>query len=147
MDRRMEKYLGLGLEKRDYLTVKVTRGRRWEEQSKKELDLENDGRTSSLYKRQNRRPRGWGPYWLGFLASLINRNWSKALDSLYLLSRICPTCPMCAVNFNPIECLCILLLEERCVQVQSTAAQNPRSQSVSRWPKFAKSLRVALYTV
>ena len=58
MDRRMEKYLGWGLEKRDYLTVKVTRGHRREEQSKKELGLENDGRTSSIYKRQNRRPRG-----------------------------------------------------------------------------------------
>ena len=41
------------------------------------------------------------------------------LVSLYLLSRICPGLPKHIVNFSPIWFLCILLLEERCVQVQA----------------------------
>ena len=43
-----------------------------------------------------------------------------------------------AVIFSPIQFLCILLLEERCVQVQhcSTAAEGPRSQTVSTSSQF-----------
>ena len=39
------------------------------------------------------------------------------LVSLYLLPRICPSC-VHAVSFSPIRFLCILLLQERVVQVQ-----------------------------
>ena len=41
------------------------------------------------------------------------------LVSLYLLSRICLGLPKHIVIFSPIWFLCILLLEERCVQVQA----------------------------
>ena len=50
------------------------------------------------------------------------------LVSLYLLSRICLGLPKHIVIFSPIWFLCILLLEERCVQVQ---AKGLRSQPVS----------------
>ena len=41
------------------------------------------------------------------------------LVSLYLLSIILPKLRMHAVIFSPIQFLCILLLEERCAQVQA----------------------------
>ena len=41
----------------------------------------------------------------------------SSLVFLYLSSRICPNCA-CTVAFHPRWFLCILLLQERCVQVQ-----------------------------
>ena len=58
---------------------------------------------------------------------------SYFLVSLYLLSRIYPTEGRHTVIFSTIQLLCILLLEEGCVQVQAscTVAKAPRSQPVS----------------
>ena len=50
--------------------------------------------------------------------SRLFRSGSWILVSLYLLSRICPNCT-CSVIFSLIFSLCILLLEERFVQVQT----------------------------
>ena len=57
--------------------------------------------------------------------------------SLYLLSSICPNCT-CSVIFSLIFSPCILLLEERCVQVQAlcTSAKGPRPQPVSLLPRL-----------
>ena len=48
--------------------------------------------------------------------------------SLHLLLRICPNCA-CTVIFSPVWFLCILLLEERCVQVQTLQHSSEGSQS------------------
>ena len=53
------------------------------------------------------------------------------LVSLYLLFRICPTCLHTAI-FSPIQFLCILLHEERCVPVQTLQLGNKRSQVAGR---------------
>lgn len=50
----MEKYLGWGLQKRDCLTVKATRGKQVRLNSLRRMDLQNDGRTSSLYKTEEK---------------------------------------------------------------------------------------------
>ena len=50
--------------------------------------------------------------------SRLFRSGSWILVSLYLLSSICPNCT-CSVIFSLIFSLCILLLEERFVQVQT----------------------------
>ena len=55
-------------------------------------------------------------------------------------SRICPSCPMHTVIFSSIQFLCILLLEERCVQIQalqhcSRGSQVPACLSYSNFKK------------
>ena len=44
--------------------------------------------------------------------------------SLYLLSRICPSCTGMVI-FSPLYFVCILLLQERCVQVQALQQRAP----------------------
>ena len=49
-------------------------------------------------------------------------------------SRIGPNCSMHTLNFSPIQFLCILLLQERCVQVQALQQRVPGPSKRSQVP-------------
>ena len=71
----------------------------------------------------------FAPYAL-FLLQVLQK-WQLGFFGLFVSfgSRICPNCTMHTVIFSPMQFLCILLLEERCLGASTAAlaAKGPRS--------------------
>lgn len=133
----MEKYLGWGREKR-LPHCESNSGGTGETNSLRRMDLQNDAEPPSILQ-DRREDHRTSLILTRLLTSLINRNsGSKALAPLYLLSRVWSHCLMYASYLVP-ESFFVLLLEERCVQVQALQRRVP-GPSLSQM-LFTKSLR------
>ena len=92
--------------------------------SLRRMDLQNDGRTSSLYKTEEK-TTGTSLIPTRVLGLLNQQKLIKGFGLFVSLVQSLSHCPMYAVSFSPTEFLCILLLEEQCVQVQALQHRVP----------------------